>query len=175
MQLRFMQELAALYTYLRSRRLATRRKPRSAWVFPRPQNWFEELLTNRAVDFWWKENFRVSRVTFDRICHLVGPALKRQNTRFREAIPVTKRVAASLWRLATGDSYRSCGLMFGLSKSTVVNCCHEFVREICRLQDTFIKFPTTADELTKNIRGFNTKSKVPNVVAAIDARQSYTN
>ena len=89
MQLRFMQELAALYTYLRSRRLATRRKPRSAWVFPRPQNWFEELLTNRAVDFWWKENFRVSRVTFDRICHLVGPALERQNTRFREAIPVT--------------------------------------------------------------------------------------
>ena len=84
MQLRFMQELAALYTYLRSRRLATRRKPRSAWVFPRPQNWFEELLTNRAVDFWWKENFRVSRVTFDRICHLVGPALERQNTRFRE-------------------------------------------------------------------------------------------
>ena len=168
MQLRFMQELAALYTYLRSRRLATRRKPRSAWVFPRPQNWFEELLTNRAVDFWWKENFRVSRVTFDRICHLVGPALERQNTRFREAIPVTKRVAASLWRLATGDSYRSCGLMFGLSKSTVVNCCHEFVREICRLQDTFIKFPTTADELTKNIRGLNTKSKVPNVVAAID-------
>ena len=90
MQLRFMQELAALYTYLRSRRLATRRKPRSAWVFPRPQNWFEELLTNRAVDFWWKENFRVSRVTFDRICYLVGPALERQNTRFREAIPVTK-------------------------------------------------------------------------------------
>ena len=42
MQLRFMQELAALYTYLRSRRLATRRKPRSAWVFPRPQNWFEQ-------------------------------------------------------------------------------------------------------------------------------------
>ena len=82
MQLRFMQKLAALYTYLRSRRLATRRKPRSAWVFPRPQNWFEELLTNRAVDFWWKENFRVSRVTFDRICHLVGPALERQNTRF---------------------------------------------------------------------------------------------
>ena len=76
MQLRFMQELAALYTYLRSRRLATRRKPRSAWVFPRSQNWFEELLTNRAVDFWWKENFRVSRVTFDRICHLVGPALE---------------------------------------------------------------------------------------------------
>jgi hypothetical protein len=61
----------------------------------------------------------------------------------RDAIPVNKRVAASLWRLATGDCYRSCGLMIGLAKPTVVKCCYEFIAEICRLQDEFIKFPST--------------------------------
>ena len=39
--------------------------------------------------------------------------MQRQSTRMSDAIPVNKRVAASLWRLATGDCYRSCGLMIG--------------------------------------------------------------
>ena len=30
-----------------------------------------------------------------------------------ETIPVVKRVAVSLWRLAAGDSYRSTALTFG--------------------------------------------------------------
>ena len=69
------------------------------WVFPRPQNWFQQLLNNNAVDHWWKENFRVSCNTFEYICQLVGPALQRQNTRMRDAIPVPKRVGASNWRV----------------------------------------------------------------------------
>ena len=150
------------------RQLAARRRPRTAWVFPRPQNWFQGLLNNQALEFWWKENFRVSRETFDHICRLVGPNLQRQDTRLREAIPVPKRVAVGIWRLATGECYRSCGMVVGLAKPTAVKCCHEFVREICRLQDEFIKFPVTAEEISQKIRGFNRKSKIPNVVAAID-------
>ena len=86
----------------------------------------------------------------------------------RDAIPVPKCVGASLWRLATGECYCLCGLMVGLAKPTVVKCCHEFVQEICRLQDEFIKFPSTAAEIAKKIKGFDNKSKLPNVVGAID-------
>ena len=110
----------------------------------------------------------MSRATFEYICRLVGPAIARQNTRMRDAIPVEKRVAVSLWCLATGECYRSCGLMIGLAKPTVVECCHEFVEAICRLQDDFIKFPSTRAEISREIEGFTEKSKVPNVVAAID-------
>ena len=166
-RLRYLQALSALHLNLRARRQFARR-PRRAWVFPRPQNWFQELLNNNALDHWWKENFRVSRDTFEYICQLVGPALQRQNTRMRDAIPVPKCVGASLWRLATGECYRSCGLMVGLAKPTVVKCCHEFVQEICRLQDEFIKFPSTAAEIAKKMKGFDNKSKLPNVVGAID-------
>ena len=124
-----------------------------AWVFPQPQNWFQQLLNSNTLDHWWKENFRVSHDTFEYICQLVGLALQRQKTRMRDAILVQKRVGASLWQLATGDCYWSCGLMVGLAKPTVLKCCHEFVQEICWHKDEFIKFPSTAAEIAKKIKG----------------------
>ena len=168
LRLRFLQSLQMLYLFYRTHRLQVARRPRRAWVFPRPQNWFQELLNNRALDHWWKENFRVSRATFEFICRLVGPAIVRLNTRLRDAVAVKKRVAVSLWRLATGECYRSCGLMIGLAKPTVVKCCHEFVEAICRLQDDFIKFPSTRAEIGRKIEDFSEKCTFPNVVAAID-------
>ena len=95
------RSLQMLYLFYRNRRLQVARRPRRAWIFPRPQNWFQELLNNRALDHWWKENFRVSWTTFEYICRLVGPTIVRQNSRMRDAVPVEKRVAVSLWRLAT--------------------------------------------------------------------------
>ena len=38
----------------------------------------------------------------------------------RAAVPVEKRVSTSLWRLATGDCYRTCGLMMEVTKSTAI-------------------------------------------------------
>ena len=106
-RLRYLQGLSALYLNLRARRQFARR-PRRAWVFPRPQNWFQELLNNNALDHWWKENFRVSRDTQEYICQLVGPALQRQNTRMRDAIPVLQRSPQS----AHAISCISCVLLY---------------------------------------------------------------
>ena len=44
------------------------RPKRVAWVLPRPQYWFETLFHSNALNMWWKENFRVSRETFNFIC-----------------------------------------------------------------------------------------------------------
>ena len=78
LRLRFLQFLQLLYLFYRTRRLRVARRRRCAWVFPRPQNWFQELLITRALDPWWKENFRaapqkcaaVSRITF--FLHPIG-------------------------------------------------------------------------------------------------------
>ena len=126
-RVRCLQILEAVFLHFRVRRNDFGQWPRSAWVLPRLQNWFQRLLNDRALDWWWKENFRVSRCTFEYICRRVGPALQRQNTQMRDAVPVPKRVGASLWRLATGECYRSCGLMVGLAKPTVVNSCHDWI------------------------------------------------
>ena len=49
----------------------TRRACR-AWSWPRNQFWFETLLNGNFVEDWWKENFRISRRTFDYIVRVVG-------------------------------------------------------------------------------------------------------
>jgi len=113
LRVRFLQSLQMLYLFYRNCRLQVAHRPRPAWLFPCPQNWFQELLNNRALYHWWKENFQVSWATFEYICRLVGPAIVRQNTQMRDAVPVEKRVAVSLWRLVTGECYRSCGPLIG--------------------------------------------------------------
>ena len=120
---------------------------RRAWAWPRPQNWFRSLLANPALNLLWKEHFRVTRETFDYLCDLVRVNLQKQHTRFRDRVSVEERVGLSLWRLATGNSYRSCGLQFGLGKSTAKSICSEFEQAIFNLKNRFIQFPLTTQEI----------------------------
>ena len=68
------------------------------------------------MEDWWKENFRISRRTFEYIVRVVGLDLAKIDTRLRQCIHVNKRVAVALWRLATGDTYRSTGLQLGIRR-----------------------------------------------------------
>ena len=86
---------------------------RRAWVWPRPQNWFCLLIARTALHFLWKKHLPVTHETFEYLCDLVGADLQKQQTRMRAPISVEKRVGLALWRLAIGNSYRSCGLQFG--------------------------------------------------------------
>ena len=104
----------------------TRHRRRRAWVWPWPQNWFRLLIANPPLHFLWKEHFRVTRQRFEYLCDLVRADLQKQHTRMRVPVSVEERVGLALWRLATGNSYRSCGLQFGLGKSTAKCICNEF-------------------------------------------------
>ena len=42
-------------------------------------------------------------MTFQAICDKTGPEIAKQNTKICDAVPVPKRVAIVLWRLATGQ------------------------------------------------------------------------
>ncbi|XP_031557719.1 protein ANTAGONIST OF LIKE HETEROCHROMATIN PROTEIN 1-like [Actinia tenebrosa] len=144
------------------------RRRKLAWVYPRPQFWFEELLNNRNLDHLWREHFRVNRNTFDFICGIVGPYMSKQDTILRQAIPVEKRVAIALWRLATGNSYRTVALSFGIGRCTAMNIKDEFCSALMRRVNEFIKFPKTEDETRRCIQGFQNISTFPQVVGALD-------
>ena len=45
----------------RRRRGALARRRRVAWVYPRPQGWFEEMYENSVMFSLWKNDFRVSK------------------------------------------------------------------------------------------------------------------
>ena len=67
------------------------------------------------------------------------------HTRMRSPVSVKVRVGVALWRLATGDSFKSYGLQFGPGMSTASTIYDEFERSLLQLKDQFIidKFPIT--------------------------------
>ena len=147
-----MQQLVFLQHLKRSRRkrlillqiaLRKTRPVRRAWSWPRNQFWFETLLNGNFVEEWWKENFRISRRTFEYIVRLVGPNLAKKGTRLPECIPVKKRVAVALWRLATVETYRSTGLQFAIGRCTLMLLKADFCKAIAQRAPQFIKFPET--------------------------------
>ena len=142
-----------------------RRRP---WVWPRPQNWFRVLLRDHSLDVLWKEHFRVTLPTFEYICNLVRPDLQKQQTRMRTPISVEERVGLALWRIATGNSFRTCGLQFGYGKSTAKCICEEFEKALARKKDQFIQFPVTREDIQNSIDEFEEKYGIPQIVGAID-------
>ena len=46
---------------------------------------------NPALNFLWKEHFRVARETFDYLCDLVRVNLQKQHTRFRDPVSVEEK------------------------------------------------------------------------------------
>ena len=80
-----------------------------------------------SVTFFWSQDFRMKKETFDEIAQVVRPALEKRDTRLRRAIPMEKRVWVAIWRLATGDTFRSIAKTFAIGKSTAVKITKEFV------------------------------------------------
>ena len=137
------------------------------------QLWFESMWTNREnsiVRELWKKEFKMSVETFQFILDLVGRNLSRVDTKFRKAVAVEKRLAITIWRLATGNSYRSISKVFGIGKSTTIKIFQDGVNEICALAPTFIKFPNMMLETALAIKSFVefTDSAIPQVLGAID-------
>ena len=94
--------------------------------------------------------------------------VKMRNTHLRRTFTIQERVACALWRLATGDSYRSCGLQLGMGKSTAISVTKGVIKTIRKRRKDFIKFPIGPADIQKNIDDSQCLTKFPNVVGAVD-------
>ncbi|XP_068608239.1 uncharacterized protein [Brachionichthys hirsutus] len=115
----------------------------------------------------WLDRFRMSQETFLYLCEKLRPRLARQDTSFRLALPVEKRVAVALWRLASNVEYRTISSLFGVGKSTVCRC----VRDMCHaivslLSATYLRSPSE-QELDESARLFRSHWGFPHCVAAM--------
>ena len=72
----------------------------------------------------WLENFRMGKETFFYLCDELRPSISRQNTTFRNAISTERRVAITLWCLATPAEYRTIAHLFGVSRAAVCLITH---------------------------------------------------
>ena len=145
-----------------------RGRPRRAWALPQRQLWIQDMLNVNFLQYTWKKHFRIEKATFDYICRLLRPNIERENTNLRRSFSVEERVGVSIWRLATGDTYRSCGNQFGMGKSTAISITADFINALCAKVGDFIKFPINTAEVSKKIDGFSEISHFPHVMGAID-------
>ena len=60
--------------------------------------------------------------TFMYLCNELISEIRKQDTIFRQAITLEKRVAITLWCLATNGNYRSIGHLFRVAKGIYCMC-----------------------------------------------------
>ena len=65
----------------------------------------ELFMVLSVHDQQWRENFRMSRATFNYLCCELRCELEKKSTRMRSAVSVERRVAIALWRLATNGNW----------------------------------------------------------------------
>lgn len=124
------------------------------------------LDTFNGQDFM--QNFRMNKSTFLYICEQLRPELQHSDTMMRTSIAVNKRVAVTLWFLATPSEYRTISHLFGIGRSTVCCIIHETVRAIIKaLLKKYISFPT-GSQLQNVLQGFEEKCNFPQCAGAID-------
>ncbi|CAF1254120.1 unnamed protein product [Adineta steineri] len=117
----------------------------------------------------FKYNFRIKWSTFMELADEIGPYLYKNETYLRQAIPVHKRTACTLYLLGSTSELRTVGNFFGVGKTIAAAILHEFCNI---LADTcfhrFIKFPTTDDEIKDTTDEFLIKSGYPMCIRCLD-------
>ncbi|XP_075985597.1 uncharacterized protein LOC142982798 [Anticarsia gemmatalis] len=126
------------------------------------------------------ENFtRMSRTDFEILLNMVGPAIVKQDTKFRKSIDPHIRLAVTLRYLATGDSYGSLSYTFRVSKQvichTIPKVCQEFFKGIkffCKVINIILEFqtPTNVNEWKEKSRNFEILWNFPHCIGAIDGK-----
>ena len=152
--------------FYRSHRLL-RRRNRLCWIKPRSCDWWDNVVpmfTNED----WKQNFKVTKSTFDFICNRLDPYLKPNKNLIRPSTGTQKKVAIALYKLASCAEYRVVANQFGTHKSVIQQYLYRFSEAvIAEFTKDYLSFPCNSevDELT---HGFKVLCGIPNIIGAID-------
>ncbi|KAM9708355.1 uncharacterized protein ACNS7B_000699 isoform 2-T2 [Menidia menidia] len=137
------------------------------WTTTPRTDWWERIVMTEFQPSDWLDKFRMSRETFFYLCDKLRPRLARQDTSFRLALPVEKRVAVALWRLASNVEYRTISSLFGVGKSTVCRCVRDMCHAIVALLGPVYLRPPAEQELVESAQLFQSYWGFPHCVAAV--------
>ncbi|XP_062409995.1 uncharacterized protein zgc:113227 [Sardina pilchardus] len=137
------------------------------WRHPRTSHWWDTIVPTFTRS-QFIHNFRVSPETFDYMCRRLGRTIGKMDTNYRLCIPVRKRVAIAIWKLATNSEYRTISHLFGVGISTVLNSVKDFCDAVIKvLLPVHLPVPdeTKFEEMATF---FSERWGVPQCVGAID-------
>ena len=122
-----------------------------------------------VVEEEWRENFRMSKMAFTKLCNLLQPFLEKKVTNMRVPISVEKQLAITLYYLSDEGRYRKVANAFGVSRSSV----SLIIRRVCHvltksLGSKYIKLPQNKEETQTLVSKFFVKHGFPQCMGAID-------
>ncbi|XP_077677961.1 uncharacterized protein LOC144267673 isoform X1 [Eretmochelys imbricata] len=79
---------------------------RCFWCRVTSTDWWDHIVMQTWDDQHWVQYFHMKKATFLELCEQLTPILQRKETHMRSPLPVQKRVAITVWKLATPDCYR---------------------------------------------------------------------
>ncbi|KAK8761986.1 hypothetical protein V5799_031702 [Amblyomma americanum] len=99
---------------------------------------------------------------------MMRPYMSPEECFVRTPIPVDKRVAIALYKLASCCEYRLVGNQFGVHKSTVKKFVYSFcLNASTHLTQKYVKLPSP-QEATEIAKRFEEKCHMPQLFGAID-------
>ena len=144
------------------------RRDRTIWMHPRSSTWWDDVVLKSFGPRDWLDNFRVSHTTFNYLCDQLKPLIEKQTTVMRRPVSVARRVAITLWVLATPSEYRTIAHLFGIARCTVCVIVKETCQAIVwKLVPLYISFPF-GEDLKEVLTGFKEKWGVPQCAGSVD-------
>ena len=124
--------------------------------------------------FNWLCTCRYTRMTPERFEHLlsmVGPRIKKKDTKMREAIGPAERLTLTLRYLANGNDQQSLSFSYRIGKATVSKIIHETLTVIWSvLKDRYLRPPEKQADWLRISNEFETVWNLPHCVGAIDGK-----
>ena len=152
------------------RKMKKRRKRRRFWIRPgRTSLWWDNLRAGLSIEEEWKENFRMSRSSFFKLCDELRPHIEKKTTTMRSPIDVEKQVGITLYYLSDEGRLRKIANAFGVSRSSVSIIVRRVTRVISMyLGPNYIKLPVTKEDVEEKVKGFYNAFNFPQCIGAID-------
>ena len=149
------------------------RKERRHWVRPGRNNiWWKNIVSGISLQDEWRENFRVSRETFDYLCNELRPFLQKKETHLRKPVIAETQVAVTLYYLSDEGRLRKVATAFELGRSTVSTIIRQVTHVISSyLGPKFIKLPNSAQDVETLASQFYATHGFPQCIGAVDGTQ----
>ena len=146
------------------------RRRRRFWTRPgRTADWWQSFVQNRVLPEEWKENFRLQKHNFERLCAELKPFIEKELTNMRSPISVECQVAATLYYLSDEGRLRKTANAFGISRASVSLIIRRVSKAISlHLGPRYIQLPFTEEAVKAKVTSFYDSFSVPQCLGAID-------
>uniref|UniRef100_A0A8C7WXN8 DDE Tnp4 domain-containing protein n=1 Tax=Oryzias sinensis TaxID=183150 RepID=A0A8C7WXN8_9TELE len=141
---------------------------RSHWMKVRSKDWWERVVLLEFSNEEWKQNFRMTRPSFVKLCALMESHMAPEEVTVRAPVPLIMRVAVVLYKLGSCAEYRVVANQFGISRSSVKKFVYMFCKGMVQGPIKQLIRTPTETEAEEIARRFEQSHNIPQIMGLLD-------